>query len=616
MVLRCDLFMLNCENLNEIDISESLEADLVIIGSGPAGYSIAREFAGSKVTVLVLESGVLTEQPAYAELNRTEKIGEPRTAEQLERRNDFHGDQSSSWSNDVQAYGVRNRLLGGSSLSWAGKSAAFAAIDFEKRNWVPHSGWPFTREALLPYLDRAAQLLNLGPNCYDEQLWELMAAKPVEPQLDKAKLRSFFWQFARSRISKMDVTRFGEEFLRLQAANICVLLNATVTHINTHPETRAFESLDVSTIEGRTVKVKAAAVVLAAGGIENARLLLASNRINAAGVGNDHDLVGRFLMDHPGACIGHFRLADADKLNDRFGFYGVRGQERWHMYMHGLVLSDEIQAEERLLNCALYVISQRALDDPWEAIKRLLKRRSERPLEDIRSIFSNSDLLLTGIGNVLLSGRLVPEAIKEKVINTLIAWFPNLVVRERLRRGLPHKIDRVDINAISEQCPDRDSRVMLSEHKDRFGVPLPLVDWRIGRQERMSIIRLAHHMRDELQRVGLPVPVLEDWVAQSRPEDAVLIDMAHSCGTTRMAEDPREGVVDPQCRVHGVEGLYIAGSSVFPTGSHVNPTLMIMALAIRLADRIKADMRQKLEAVDAVAPSEALQRWRPELAAE
>ena len=97
MVLRCDLFMLNCENLNEIDISESLEADLVIIGSGPAGYSIAREFAGSKVTVLVLESGVLTEQPAYAELNRTEKIGEPRTAEQLERRNDFHGDQSSSW---------------------------------------------------------------------------------------------------------------------------------------------------------------------------------------------------------------------------------------------------------------------------------------------------------------------------------------------------------------------------------------------------------------------------------------------------------------------------------------------------------------------------------------
>jgi len=605
--------MLNCEDLNNIGISQSLEADLVIIGSGPAGYSIAREFAGSKVKVLVLESGVLTEQPAYAELNRTEKIGEPRTVEQMKRRNDFHGTQSSSWSNDVQPYGVRNRLLGGASFRWVGKSAAFAPIDFEKRDWVPHSGWPFTRQSLLPFLDRAAQLLNLGPNCYDEQLWELMATKPIEPQLDKAKLRSFFWQFARSRISKMDVTRFGEEFHHLQAANIRVLLNATVTHINTHPETRVFESLDVSTIEGRTVKVKAAAAVLAAGGIENPRLLLASNRIHASGVGNEYDLVGRFLMDHPGARIGHFRLADLDKINDRFGFYGVRGRERWHMYMHGLVLSDEIQAEERLLNCALYVISQRSIDDPWEAIKRLLKRRSERPLEDIRSILANFDLLLTGVGNLVLSGRLVPEAIKERAINAIIAWFPNLAVREQLRRGLPHKIDRLDIDAISEQCPDRDSRIMLSERKDRFGMPLALADWRIGRHERMSIIRLAHHMRDELQRVGLPVPVLEDWVAQSRPEDGVLIDMAHPCGTTRMAEDPREGVVDPQCRVHGVEGLYIAGSSVFPTGSHVNPTLMIMALAVRLADRIKADMREKIEAA---ATSGALHRQRPELAAE
>jgi choline dehydrogenase-like flavoprotein len=605
--------MLSFDNLNNIDTSKSLEVDLAIIGSGPAGYSIAREFAGSTVRVLVLESGVLTEEPAYTELNRIEKIGEPRAAEQVKRRNNFHGAQSRSWSNDDQPYGVRNRVLGGASLAWVGKSAAFAPIDFEKRNWVPHSGWPFTRQSVVPYLDRAAELLNLGPNCYDEQLWELMAAKPIEPQLNKAKLRSFFWQFARSRINKMDVTRFGEEFRQLRAANIRVLLNATVTHIDTHPETRAFESLEVSTIEGRTVKVKAAAVVLAAGGIENPRLLLASNRIHAAGVGNERDLVGRFLMDHPGARIGHFRLADLDKINDRFGFYGVRGRERWHMYMHGLVLSDEVQAEELLLNCALYVIGQRAVDDPWEAIKRLLKLRSKRPLQDIRSIVANSDLLLTGVGNLLLSGRLVPEAIKEKAINSIIAWFPNLVVREQLRRGLPHKIDRLDIDAISEQRPDRDSRIMLSERRDRFGMPLALADWRIGRHERMSIIRLAHHLRDELQRVGLPVPVLEDWVAQSRPEDGVFIDMAHPCGTTRMAENPREGVVDPQCRVHGVEGLYIAGSSVFPTASHVNPTLMIMALAVRLADQIKADMREKSAAA---ATSEAFQRQRPALAAE
>jgi choline dehydrogenase-like flavoprotein len=609
--------MLNCDDLNNtIDTNQLLETDLVIIGGGPASYSIAREFAGGTVKVLVLESGVLTEQPPYIELNRNEKISEPRTAAQVERRTEFHGAQSQSWSNDVQPYGVRNRVLGGSSLTWAGKSAAFAPIDFEKRAWAPYSGWPFDRQSLPPFLDRAAELLNLGPNCYDEQLWELMSTKRIEPQLDKKVLRSFFWQFARSRIDMMDVTRFGAEFQRLEASNVRVLLNATVTHINTDPDTGAFDSLEVSTIEGRRAKVKAAAAVLAAGGIENPRLLLASNRIHAEGVGNKYDMVGRFLMDHAGARIGHFRLDDIGKINDRFGFYGVRGRERWHMYMHGLVLSDEIQAEEQLLNCALYMMQQRAMDDPWDAVKRLLKRRSERPLEDVRAILSNFDLLFTGVGNLVLSQRVIPKALKERAVNTMIHWFPNLVVREHLRRGLPHKIERLDIDAISEQRPDPDSRIMLSERRDRFGVPLPLVDWRIGLHERVSVIRLAHHLRDELQRVGLPAPVLEDWVAENRPEDGVFIDTAHPCGTTRMAEDPREGVVYPQCRVHGVERLYIAGGSVFPTSSHVNPTLMIMALAIRLADQIKADMGEKFKAAETVAQPGAARRLQPEHATE
>ncbi len=575
------------ENLADFPAGSTFEADLVIVGSGPASYAIARELAGTDIDILILESGLEEEDARHGALNRTEKIGEPKSDAQVRKRIEFHSGLIPSWSNEEQPYGVRNRCLGGSTRSWAGKSAAFQPIDYEQRAWAPHTGWPINRQELAPYLERAASILNLGPNCYDESLFARAGVEPPQPSFDKKLLRSFFWQFARSRLDKMDILRIAPEFLRLEAPNLRLFVNATATHVNTNDNDDAFTGLEISTIDGARSVVRAKAAVLAAGGIENPRLLLASNRIHRNGVANKNDTVGRYFMDHPGARVGVFRKEDANAVNDRFGFYGVKDGRRWQLYMHGVSLSEDAQKQEELVNCALYLLEDRAADDPWDAIKRLVKRESNDPWADLRAVATSPFTLANGAAMMLFSSNVLPEKVKDAVVNFMIARFPNFAVGQQQRRGVPHKLDGLFIDVITEQFPNRESRVLLSDKKDALGAPIARVDWRISEAERRSIMRLAQIFASELQRAGLPTPVLEDWITAGRPEDGVFIDMAHAMGGTRMSTNPEEGVVDSNCRAHGLENLYIAGSSVFPTSSHVNPTLTIVALATRLADHLK-----------------------------
>jgi choline dehydrogenase-like flavoprotein len=487
---------------------------------------------------------------------------------------------------------VRCRVLGGSSHAWAGKSAAFENMDFAARPWVPHSGWPFERELLDPYLDRAGQALNLGPNCYDEGLWKLMGIPPPKPQFDPKLLKSFFWQFARSRIDSMDIMRFGREFLTTDAPNVRVLLNATVIRIDTNEDGTAFTGLEVSNIAGLHSRVRAKAAVLAASAIENPRLLLASNRVHAEGLGNQNDLVGRFLMDHLSARIGRFEPEDFAAVTRRFGFYGLKYRGHSHMYMHGLVPSKELQEREQLMHCAAYMMEERAPDDPWEALKRLLRTKSKRPISDLVAIAKSPGLVVKGLGMRLFATNAIPQRLKDFATNVMILRNPNFVVREFQSRGLPHKLTGLVIDAITEQCPDPESRITLSQKTDALGVPLARVDWRIDNQARRSLVQLGHMLAKEFPRVGLPAPLLEDWIIENRPQDGIIIDMAHTAGTTRMSDNPKLGVVDSNCQVHAVAGLYVAGASVFPTSGHANPTLTIVALAIRLADRIKIDLSQ------------------------
>ena len=444
----------------------------------------------------------------------------------------------------------------------------------------------FWSRTLAPYIDRAARVLNLGPNLYDARLWKLIGSRIKRPTIDPNKLRSFFWQFSRSRLIPKSVMNLADEFRAVHADNILTLVNATVLHIHTNDAGNAFSSLEISTITGVRSQVTAKICVLAAGAIENARLLLNSDPRHKGGLGNAHDNVGRYLMDHPGSRIGYFKKEDL-KAAKYLGFYAVPHDGEYIMYMHGLALSPKFQSENKLLNAAIYVLPEISPTDPVAAAKQLLKLKSVNILADLWLLVSGSGLLIKAVALKIFYSNILPKSLKNLIVNILIYINPDYVAREFQSKRVPHQLDRMGIHVISEQQPDRENLIMLSEQRDVLGCRRVIASWKVSEAERRTVIALGQLLQEELPKAGMPVPVLDRWIVENRPEEAVLVDMAHVFGTTRISEDPKTGVVDTTCKVYGVDRLYIAGSSVFPTSIHVNPTLMIAALAIRLADHIK-----------------------------
>jgi choline dehydrogenase-like flavoprotein len=577
------------DNLDDFDPGSEFEADIAIIGAGPAGITIAREFLNSPYRVLLIESGLVDEHEPHMALNQVESEGEPAGEAAINFRRIFHGPNMGSFNQQAQPYGMRVRAFGGSAKYWGGRSATFDQMDFAKRDWVPFSGWPVSRESLKPYFDRAADWLNLGPNCYDEEFWKLLGGKIERPPLDRSKLRSCFWQYARSRRDLTQMKSFGADFKALDSGNVRVLVNATVTQIEIDEDGKAFSHLEVSTINNVRSKVTARLCVLASGGIENARLLLASNRKRKEGLGNKHDIVGRFLMDHPGTRLGHFTRADLKKAG-YLGFYTLRKDGHFRLYLHGLTFSPEFQAEEKLLNAAIYTLPEISPDDPIEALKRLARFKSENPFADIWALITSVGLLSKAVGLKVFQSKLMPHSLQNLIINFFMVVNPSFVVREFQSKGVPHKLDCLSIHVMTEQVPDPESRIVLSESRDPLGMPRAKATWKISEADRHNILRIGQLLRDELPKARLPAPVMADWIVENRPQDAPLVDMAHATGATRMSSDPKTGVVDANCKVHDVENLYIAGASVFPTSGHANPTLMITSLALRLADHLKVRM--------------------------
>lgn len=534
-------------DLRELEEPRSIETDLCIVGSGPAGTSIAKEFAGSSIRVLVIESGGAEPSPATQALYDAENVGVARMRQEL----------------------VRNRILGGTSHTWSGRCVSFDDIDFERRTWVPNSGWPISPIDVLPFLERSREYFGMGPNVYDDNLWEKLGKAPPQPLIDPTRLKSQFWQYSRDTQNPSEFTRFSRTIASIEEPNVKVLTYANLTHVNTSADGTRVESLEISTLEGKRFEVKAKSVVLACGGIENARLLLASNRIVFNGLGNAHDLVGRFLMDHPRCTLGWFPPDRSAAIQERFGNYWLRDEKGWHVYLHGLALSPAVQKKEQLLNCAAFVEEDASADDPWMAMKRLL--RMAQPNVDP------------------LAGSGARPATNE--IAAMIRHLPGLLsnaYRRVVKRQFPIiRIEKLTLVCLVEQVPNACSRVTLAERKDALGMPISRIDWRIGELEWRSVLRFSELIGLELRRIGLPEHSPNARLSEEIDWRSNFIDRYHPTGTTRMADSPQQGVVDRNCKVHGVSGLYIAGSSVFPTAGHGNPTLMIVALAIRLADWLK-----------------------------
>ncbi len=521
-----------------------------VVGSGPAGMTVASELARHGHDVLVIESG-----PDAESLSATEIIGHPRV-------------QPESL--------VRRRELGGTSRIWSGRCIPLDALDFAVREWVPFSGWPITAEELAGPLARAASILGLGEQEYGEGVWRLLKGRAGVP-LNRALLREVFWQFSRTRNGASGPTRFDSDVDMTGT----VLVGATATRLLCD-HSGTVTSIEVASSQGKRASISVGTVIVAAGAIETPRLLLASH------LGND--LVGRFLMDHPGVAIA--TIPATSSVRDRFGTYWRRSRPARLAYANGLALSPELQQAEGLLTASCWLDEHPASDDPWQAGLRLTQRLSGRTAADPQS----AEFWRTyGRG-----APVAPSALRDilSVLRHPLLLAAGVV---RLLRGRPplYKADRVDLYAIVEQEPDPDSRITLSERSDALGTPLAQVDWRVHDSEFRAVRRLLEVVTDQFVLAGFEPPQAAACMANAEAWRAKVRDRAHQLGTTRMAELPTHGAVDPDCLLFGTRNVWVTGGSVFPTTGHANPTLTIVALAVRLADHLNS----RANTPDQAAPS-------------
>ncbi len=437
---------------------------------------------------------------------------------------------------------VRLRFFGGTMGHWGGWSSPFDPIDFVERNWIPDSGWPITKEELDPFYDRACKLVELPETSFDLQDYVDEKAGLMPLPLDETAVQMKMWQLS-------PPTRFGSHYREaiVNSGNIHLYTYAFVCDIKANESLKEITELEIRNHDGKKHRVRAKQFVLACGAMQNARLLLASNTQMRAGLGNQNDLVGRYFMEHIEVPAAKFRMPATRPMN----LY--RALPMVSKFFGEIQLTDEKQEELGILNgtCSL--------------------RSSD---------FTESPL---GINNF-------PEDAAE-TIAIFDRWKKNAEEGE----GNPELFgdDFGDIQEFfcstrMEQSPNRNSRVMLSDQKDALGVPRTKFHWDLTELDRRSIRLFFETLGQEVGKANVARLWMRDWL---RSDETAWPDYQgggwHHMGTTRMHDDPKRGVTDKHCKVHGLANLHVAGSGNFTTGGAANPTLTIIALSLRLSDRLK-----------------------------
>jgi choline dehydrogenase-like flavoprotein len=525
-----------------IAADSTLQADICIVGAGIAGISIAREFIGRSESVVLLEGGGLEFTKSLRDLPtvvRRHTLGEQALASGLNAGQPYYPLRFT-----------RARAFGGSSRAWHEQRGLHAhpldAVDFETRDGLPEHGWPIDRAQLDRFYERAQQMCGLGPFAYDAKTWEVQgygAPLPLDPEL----VTSVIFQFGKH--SRFD--RYEDDFAR--ADNVNLVLHASAVHLVDRGG--RVDRVDCATLSGNRFGVHARTFVLAAGAIETARLLLVSRDSQPAGIGNNGDLVGRYFMEHPDAAVGYL-IPDPELDRSAFRLYQHQRAGEDLMVEAMFRLSDSALRTERLLNAVL--------------------RLRPTYLSGMTAAVRSAQVVRRSVHHGVATPGLARHALRTilgapQILRHYATW----------RSGRPPEVFGIDVMA--EQAPTMSSRVRLSRRRDRLGVPMTILDWRLTSIDWDSIRRTVEIFGDAVREAGAGTVISSLGVGKP-----AIFGNWHHLGTTRMHHDPARGVVDENCRVHEMTNLYIAGGSVFPTGGYANPSLTIVALSLRLADHLRS----------------------------
>jgi hypothetical protein len=524
-------------NANDFTVEETLEADICIIGAGPAGICLASELATNGRQVVLLDGGGNNYDQNSQELYA-----------------------STSWPDDYpNPLYSRLRMLGGSSNHWANNTSTLDPIDFERRSWIPDSGWPFGYDEIKPFYARAGQYCGTGTDGYDLEYW-----LSTTGMIDQVAGSSFLvTDIAKASTPAIRFFQQSEEYL-LNSKHIRVISKANLTMLDYDLESQAIKAVHFKPgIESKHVhKVVSKRFILCMGGLENARMLLHFNRKYNNGLGHSEGNVGRYFMDHP---------------LPRAAIYYPTHSNNYNLYLGR-------QLEKRRIVGFLKLNQKQLIAHKSINLRMPLVPTSNYLLSDGISSFNTlSDAVSEGewpnefglhLINILSDLDMVGEAISRKSFDYPIFDHAN-------------DIGGYQIPLTMEQIPDRNNRVFLSNENDRFGIPKLSIDWEIKPENKEMLWKSLELTARGLGAHGLGrLRLLKE--RGNRIWGSQLGFGNHHMGTTRMSGSEKKGVVDANQKVYGTKNLYVGGSSVFPTGGHVPPTLTIVALSIRLAKHLNS----------------------------
>jgi choline dehydrogenase-like flavoprotein len=498
-----------------------IEGDLCIVGAGAAGISIALDWIHSPYKVILLEGGGFEVDAAMQDLYAGKSIGQ----------------------NYYSLEAVRLHYFGGTTSHWAGYCSPYDDIDFKKRDWVPLSGWPISKADLEPYYPKAQKILELGPYEYGLDYWQKIYPDLVPLPLDNNVIWNKIWQFS-------PPTRFNTRYRSdiVNAKNIHLYTYANVTDIEADENVQTIRQVTTRNLTGKQHRVKAKYFILACCALQNARLLLASNKQAPKGLGNDHDLVGRHFMEHLEVKSGELLLPFTASLK---------------LYMLNFM---DLRMRAELSTTAAIQKHYRILNGTISLSPELLARKEKSMIE----MFPKK-----GTETLQLADAFQKELMEESKAK----------INER-------KYNSFELFTRLEQSPNPHSRITLDTEKDALGMPRIILNWQLTELEKRSIRQIHMVLGQQIGVAGIGRVRLMDWLKDENDPSwpSFLGGGWHHMGTTRMHHDPEQGVVDKNCKIFGINNLYIAGSSCFTTAGSANPTLTLISLSTKLSDFIKTHM--------------------------